>query len=128
MADILAFSLPGIPGKPVPDPIGNNAPADLPKVGAGLFNSNQTIGQMITAFTPYIFAFAGIVLFVLFVSAGFTLLTAVGNKDKMQKGKSMMTSTIVGFVIIFLAYWIMQLLELIFGINLGFGAVKLSNP
>jgi len=123
MNKLLALTLPSDGGGlTIPDPIGTNSPVSRVN---GKFNSSQTIGEMVGALIPYIFAFAGIILFVMFVMAGFTLLTAVGNKEKIAKGSAMMTSSIIGFVIIFVAFWIMQLLEMIFGINLGFKGLTL---
>jgi len=93
------------------DPLNNNR---------GIIKQDMKIGGVLSALLPYIFAFAGIILFVMFIMSGFALLTAMGNKEKMAKGSAMMTSALIGFVVIFIAYWIMQLLELILGINLGF--------
>jgi uncharacterized membrane protein len=78
------------------------------------------ISTILSAIIPYVFAIAGIILFVMFLAAGFILLTATGNQEKMQQGSKMMTSALIGFIIIFLAYWIMQILQIIFGLELGF--------
>jgi len=108
MSDLLALKLPGT-DENVTGPEGFT------------YEGNTQIGPLLGNLIPYIFAFAGMIMFVMFIMAGFTLLTAVGNKEKVAKGSAMMTSSIIGFVIIFVAYWIMQLLEMILGINLGFG-------
>jgi len=126
MEKLLALSLPSDGGTMhIPDPLSPTAAhRPVSRVG-GLFNSSQSIGEMIGALIPYVFAFAGIILFVMFIMAGFTLLTATGNKEKIAKGSAMMTSSIIGFVVIFIAFWIMQLLEMVLGVNLGFKGLTL---
>ena len=52
------------------------------------------------------------------VGAGFAMVQG-GSKDK-DKAKSTMTSAALGFIIMFAAYWIMQIIQLLTGINMGF--------
>lgn len=76
------------------------------------------IGDILSALLPYIFAIAGLALFVFLIIGGFGLLTSAGSPDKMKAAQGKITSAIIGFVIIFVAYWLMRILEIIFGLNL----------
>jgi len=77
-----------------------------------------TIGEIISALLPYIFAVAGLILFAFLILGGFELLTSGSNPEKAKKAQGKITSALVGFLIIFLAYWITQILEVIFGISI----------
>jgi hypothetical protein len=107
----LWLGLPGI--SQIYDPL--TAPGNTQ---SGTFSAG--LGGIVSALIPYLMAFAGLILFLMFLFGGFTLLTAFGNADKAKKGAGMLTSALIGFAIIFLAYWIMQLIQIMLGVKLGF--------
>ncbi len=76
------------------------------------------IGDVISALLPYVFVLAGLILFGFLIFGGFELLTSAGNPDKVKSAQGKITSAIVGFIIIFLSYWIVQILGVIFGISI----------
>ena len=80
--------------------------------------AEKTIGDIISALLTYIFAIAGIILFVFLILGGFELLTSAGDPEKAKKAQGRITSALIGFLIIFLAYWLAQILEVIFGITI----------
>jgi len=80
-----------------------------------VFNSTD---DMINLIVKVVFVGAGIVLFFMIVISGFGMISG-GSKDK-DKSKTTMTSAAIGFVIMFAAYWIMQIIQLLTGINMGF--------
>lgn len=94
---------------------------DLDKVEntAGLsganFGSSGTIADIVSGLMPYIFAGIGIVLLLFLISGGFTLMFSAGDPQKVQKGKTVLTNALIGFVIVFVAYWIVQIVGLVFG-------------
>lgn len=112
----LALKFPGIGGT-TPE-----VSEDLSKLDAGIFGGwtteliNPTPADIINLILPFIFVIAGLILFVMLVFGGFTIFTSAGNDDKINKGKGMITNAIVGFLIVFAAYWILQLLEFTLGI------------
>lgn len=77
----------------------------------------STIGDILTSAIPFVFAFAGIGLLLMIISAGFTLLTSAGDAKKLDMGKNKLTYALVGFLIIFAAYWITQLAGRVFGLD-----------
>jgi hypothetical protein len=84
--------------------------SELPKLAdvkffASIFNNAR----------PLFFAIVGILLFVYFCWGGFDFLTSMGDAKKAESGKSKITHAIIGFVIIFAAYWILQITDAIFG-------------
>jgi len=78
----------------------------------------DSLGDIIGAFLPYLLTIAGLVLFGMLVMGGFTMLAGAADKESQEKGKKMITSSLMGFFIIFLAYWIAQILQVIFKINI----------
>jgi hypothetical protein len=77
----------------------------------------STLGRVISFMLPYIYAFAGIALLLMIISAGFTLLTSAGDAKKMESGKQRLTNALIGFIIIFVAFWLVQLVGYIFGVT-----------
>jgi len=108
--------------QPTPIPPGYSSPAiNFPKLLEEIPNfkfADATLGKVISALLPYIFAISGLILFVLLIIGGFELLTSGGNPETVKKAQGRITSALVGFLIIFLAYWLTQILEVIFGIQI----------
>lgn len=80
-----------------------------------VFNSTD---DMVNLIVKVVFVGAGIILFVMIVMAGFSMIGG-DSKDK-DKAKTTMTSAAIGFIVMFAAYWIMQIIQLLTGINMGF--------
>jgi hypothetical protein len=76
--------------------------------------SNPTIGTILSAAIPLVLGFAGLGLLLMLISAGYTFLTSAGDAKKMEQGKQQLTNAVVGFIIVFAAYWIVQLVGIIF--------------
>lgn len=88
--------------------------ATLPDPTEGRFTS---IASIVNVFITPILSIAGIALFLFIVIAGFKYM-ASGDDPKAKDGaKGQLTSAVVGFVIIFGAYWIVQIIAAVFGIE-----------
>ncbi len=79
-----------------------------------------SIGELISSILPNIYVVAGVILFLLMVFGGFTYIKSAGSSDEegVQKGQKAITAALVGFLIIFASYWIIQLIEIITGIQI----------
>jgi len=83
------------------------------------FNPKLTdIGSIITQLLPYILVLAGLILFILLIIGGFGLLTSGGSPDKVKAAQGKITSAVIGFVIIFISYWLVRILEIVLGISI----------
>ena len=78
----------------------------------------QTIGSIISGLFPWIFALAGLGLLFYFIMGGFELLTSGGNPETINRGKGKITHALIGFIIIFVSFWLIQLLEVVLGIQI----------
>jgi hypothetical protein len=88
-----------------------------PPSGFVFTGEKANIGAVISALIPIVFSVAGLLLFVMFIVGGFGLLTSAGDPKKIESAKGRLTGAIAGFLIIFFAYWLIQILEVIFGIK-----------
>ena len=80
--------------------------------------TGDNLGSIVNAFLPTLMTLAGLILFGMLVMGGFTMLAGAADKESQEKGKKMITSSLTGFFIIFLAYWIAQILQVIFKVNI----------
>jgi hypothetical protein len=74
------------------------------------------VGAIINRFIPYVFAAASFGLLLMIISGGYSILTSAGNPKGMEMGKQRITQGMIGFVIVFTAYWLVQIAGRIFGI------------
>lgn len=88
--------------------MGIQSPEGFAFGGAGL-------GEIVGKSLGYVFAAAGIGLLLMIISSGFSLMTSAGDPKKAAAGKSRLTNAIVGFILIFSAFWIVQILGVVLG-------------
>ena len=85
---------------------------------------STTLGTIVSLLLAYILPLAGIVLLLFLLFAGFQFLTSAGDPKKVEQAKERLTSALVGFVIVFAAYWIVQIVGAVLGLGTtGFGQV-----
>lgn len=75
------------------------------------------IGDIVSAAIQFIFVAAGIGLLAMLVFAGYDFLTSAGDAKKLESGKQRMTNALIGFILIFAAYWLVQIAGKIFGLS-----------
>lgn len=81
-------------------------------------DENLTLGKLFTTiFQVYVFYFAGVLLLVYLIVGGLQFMLSRGEPKAMQSAQTKITNAIIGFVIIFLSFLIVQVLALIFGID-----------
>lgn len=77
------------------------------------FNSNaRRIGLV-----NIVFVFAGVALLLYFLTAGFKMMTAAGDPKKMQEAQVQIKNALLGFIIIFASYWIVQIAASLLGVG-----------
>lgn len=96
----------------------NTIPYSTYNKAIGLKGGQDTVGGIISNFLPSILTLAGLILFGMLVMGGFTMLAGAADKESQENGKKQITSALIGFLIIFLAYWIAQILQVIFKVNI----------
>jgi uncharacterized membrane protein len=79
--------------------------------------AGQPIGKIVSESLGYVFAIAGFMLLIYLILGGFGYMTSAGDPKKAQEAKSKITSALIGFLIVFIAYWLTRLIGLVFGVT-----------
>lgn len=108
-ADFIGAS--GVSDKLIPDPT----------------QPSNFIGNFIGNLLPYILIFGGIALFIMLIIGGFTMLSNPTNPQAQEQGKHRITFALVGFLLLFVSYWIIQILQIIFNINILGSSIPTSD-
>lgn len=77
-------------------------------------------GTLVSVIASNAFVLAGIIVLFIFVLGGIGIIAGAGNNDpeQIEKGKKTLTSALIGFLVVFTAYWIVQLIGKLTGINI----------
>lgn len=97
-----------------PSPFDISALNEENQIGKGNIKS---LGDLISALIPYIFGISGIILLLMIVMSGFQMLTSAGDPKAMESAQKRLTGALIGFIIIFMAYWIVQFIGRMLGID-----------
>ncbi len=83
---------------------------------SGLSENLVTPGAIVTRLLAFLLPMAGLVLFVMLIWGGFEVLAGSATKKTVDAGKQRIGAAVVGFILLFVAYWLFQILETIFGV------------
>jgi hypothetical protein len=86
------------------------------KGGDTVASTYETPADIVNLIVSNLFVVAGIVIFGLIIGAGYSFLQNSG-KGK-EEARNLATGAIVGFIIMFSAYWIVQIIELVTGADI----------
>jgi hypothetical protein len=85
----------------------------------GVTGQLNTPGAVISRFlTSFAFPIAGLILFIMLVWGGFEILSGAASKKSMDAGRQRIQSALLGFFLLFISYWIVQLIEYVFGVTI----------
>ena len=79
----------------------------------------STPGGISSALLPILISAGFLIVFVMLIWGALEIMLGANDPKSADSGKKRITSAIVGFLILFASYWIGQLIQLIFGINIG---------
>jgi hypothetical protein len=91
------------------------------------FFQNANVGgetslySLISRVLPNAYIIAGIILFIYISAGGFMIISSAGNPEAAKNGQKIVTNAIIGFIVLFASYWLIQIIEVITG-------VKIFNP
>ncbi|KKU02676.1 MAG: hypothetical protein UX99_C0012G0006 [Candidatus Amesbacteria bacterium GW2011_GWB1_47_26] len=93
----------------IDDPVGTKFPiadyADLP-------------GLIVSRLLTFAIIGAGLFFFVRLISAGYSYLTSLGEPAKIQSATKELTNAVIGLLVIISSYFIIQIIEVVFGFNI----------
>lgn len=76
-----------------------------------------TLGSVVQFAIPWIFAIAGMLLLILLLSGGLSLMVSGGDQKTISESKAKITNSLLGFGVIFIAFWFVQLIARILGLQ-----------
>ncbi len=74
------------------------------------------LASLVNNSLTFVFAIAGILLLLYLIWGGFDYLTSMGDPKKAEAANKKLTSAIIGIIIIFISYWVIQLAEYLLNI------------
>ncbi|KKS30549.1 MAG: hypothetical protein UU93_C0035G0003 [Candidatus Amesbacteria bacterium GW2011_GWA2_42_12] len=77
-----------------------------------------TFGVILSALLPYLYVFGGMALFSMLIWGGFEMLAGAQDTKAQEAGKKRISAAAIGFVLLFVSYWLAQLLQILLGINI----------
>lgn len=97
-------------------------------IGEALFGrhtgltTSTTLSDFVSNVLPNIYILASVILFFFLIGGGLMFIVSAGqeNPEGAAKGKQAVTAALIGFLIIFASYWIMQIVQKVTGLRLGF--------
>jgi len=86
----------------------------------GKLGDPRYVGFYTNAIITGAISVAGIILLFVLISGGIGMISGAGKNDPkaVETGKKAATSALIGFVVVFMAYWIVKLIESITGLSL----------
>lgn len=76
----------------------------------------QDPGSIISRALKFAFPLGGLILFLMIVWGGFEMMVGAPSGKSIDAGRQRVTAALVGFLILFASYWLMQIIEVVFGI------------
>lgn len=76
------------------------------------------LGDLVSIILSNAVAIAGLIMVFLLVFGGIMIISGAGsdNPERAAKGKQAVTAALLGFIIIFVSYWIIQIIEYATGV------------
>ena len=76
------------------------------------------VTEIISAILPYLFVIAGLLLLFYLIYGGFHMMIAANDEKGLAEAKGKITNALVGFMLLFVSYWLVQILGYILGIQI----------
>ena len=80
--------------------------------------NENLIGQVVSRLITFAIIGAGLFFFVRLLSAGFSMLTSMGEPPKIQSATKELTNALIGLLIVVSSYFLAQIIQAVFGIKI----------
>ncbi|MEI8232374.1 MAG: hypothetical protein WCG44_01385 [bacterium] len=74
--------------------------------------------KLINNILPNVYIAGGLIIFIMIVVGGFTIIANAGDAHKIEEGSKTITSAIIGLVVLFASYWIIQIIQVVTGVSI----------
>ncbi len=76
------------------------------------------LGGLVSAFLPVIISISGLALFAYLLMGGLKYITSGGDEKAVAEARKIITNAVVGMLIVFVAFWIIRILETVLGLEI----------
>ena len=76
------------------------------------------IGAIINLALPYLFVIAGLILLFMLILGGIGMMLGANNEAGLKKAQGQISNALLGFLMLFISYWLVQIVEAILGITI----------
>mgnify|MGYP001453188964 FL=1 len=80
--------------------------------------ANITVGSILSGAIQLVLIVAALIFFFLLIIGGIRWMTAGGDKEKAGAARGQLTSALIGLAIVFAAWAIIRLIEVLFGVSI----------
>ncbi len=86
--------------------------------GDSASNTYTSASDLLNNVLPNVYVAAGVVIFFMFILGGFKVISSASDSHKMEEGKKTITFAIMGLLVVFASYWIIQLIQVVTGLQI----------
>ena len=87
---------------------------ELPKSPTSKFTRQDLITKLVSDIIPIVLGLAGFITVIMIVISGIQFITSSGNPEAAAAAKNRLVYAIIGFVVIILAFAILQIIDAVF--------------
>ena len=81
------------------------------------FGTTTSIGEIISILLNYVFPIVGLIFLLMLIASGLKMMMSGGDPKKVAGARDSLITGTIGFLIIFLSYWFVQILVGVLGIQ-----------
>lgn len=89
-----------------------------PISGSDFYSKPEGFFPLFWTIVKNLYLLTGIVLLFFLVAGGVGMIINAGNAEKQKHSSQTLTSAVVGYLIMFAAYWLVRIVEIVFGIEI----------
>lgn len=88
--------------------------------GTNIGDKFPDVGSLLGVFLRNSLTVIGIILLILLISGGIMYIIGAGNNDpkKAAQAQALLTDALIGFAVVFLAFFIIQIIQVLTGLNI----------
>jgi len=75
------------------------------------------IGDIVSELIKFLFPLAGLLLLLYLIYGGYRYMLSQGDPKALQEARGVITNALLGFAIVFVSFWIVQIIGTILGLN-----------
>lgn len=78
----------------------------------------HTVSGILNPVIKTVYVVSGVIILFGLIAGGLTMIANAGNPEKQQQGSKTLTASVIGFLIVFSSYWIIQVIEVITSVSI----------